>query len=114
MKTILHITSSSEWEKAKLLGAYKAPSLDLSGFIHCSLGHQISDVANGNFRDRQGLVLLEIDENKLQHAVKYEDLGDEGQFYPHLYGPLNIDAVLQAVPFPPEPDGTFRLPDVLK
>lgn len=113
MKQILHITTKIEWEKAKQTGAYTAPSLEKAGFIHCSLAKQIPPVANYNFKGQQGLIILEIDENKLKHDVKYEDLWNEGQLYPHIYGPLNIDAVVRTVPFPPESDGTFKLPSSL-
>jgi uncharacterized protein (DUF952 family) len=113
MKKILHITSISDWENAKKIGVYTAPSLEKAGFIHCSLPHQIPAVANYNFKGQQGLLLLEIVEGKLNHKVKYEDLWNEGQPYPHIYGPLNVDAVARVVPFPPEPDGTFHLPKEL-
>lgn len=113
MKQILHIATKTDWENAKEAGAYTAPSLEKAGFIHCSLAQQIPAVANYNFKGQQGLVILEIDENKLSHDVKYEDLWNEGQLYPHIYGPLNIDAVVKTVPFPPEADGTFKLPKEL-
>ncbi|MNL59300.1 hypothetical protein D3C87_1830140 [compost metagenome] len=113
MKTIFHITKTSDWEKAKYDGVYKAPSLDKDGFIHCSLAHQIPPVANFNFKGQQELVLLEIAQGKLTHDVKFEDLYGEGKDYPHLYGPLNLDAVLRVFPFPPKEDGTFVLPGEL-
>ena len=114
MKQILHITSESDWKKAKQDGVYTAPSLEKAGFIHCSLAKQITPVANYNFKGQQGLIILEIDEKKLKHEVKYEDLWNEGQDYPHIYGPLNLDAVVRTVPFPPESDGTFKLPPALE
>lgn len=113
MKKILHITSKSDWEKANLQGAYTADSLSKAGFIHCSLSHQIPAVANYNFKGQQGLILLEIDESKLSHEVKYEDLWNEGQLYPHVYGPINLNAVIRILPFIPNVDGTFNLPKEL-
>lgn len=112
MKAIYHITKIEDWEKAKQSGMYTAPSLEKEGFIHCSLVHQIPPVANFNFRGQQGLVLLEIDESKLLHKVKFEDLYGEGKDYPHLYGPLNVEAVLRVAAFPPQADGTFLLPSL--
>lgn len=114
MKQILHITTKIDWEKAKKAGVYSAPSLEKAGFIHCSLAQQIPPVANYNFKGQQELIILEIDEYKLKYDVKYEDLWNEGQLYPHIYGPINIDAVVRTVPFPPEPDGTFKLPSSLE
>lgn len=114
MKKILHITTKTDWEKAKQVGVYTAPSLEKAGFIHCSLAQQIPPVANHNFKGQEGLIILEIDEGKVKYNVKYEDLWSEGQLYPHIYGPLNIDAVIRIVPFPPELDGTFKLPSALE
>ncbi len=113
MKKILHITSLAEWEKAKKNGVYTAPSLEKEKFIHCSLIHQITRVANYNFKGREGLVLLEISEDKLRHEVKYEDLYNLNEDFPHLYGDLNLDSVLRVIPFPPKKDGTFELPKEL-
>ena len=113
MKKIMHITTASEWEEAKKSEIYTALSLRTAGFIHCSLVNQIESVANHIFKGQNGLVLLEIDEDKLKSEVKYEDLFNEGQNYPHIYGPLNIDAVLRVLPFPPENDGNFKLPKEL-
>ena len=81
MKKILHITTKTEWERAKQTGVYTAPSLESAGFVHCFLAKQIPPVANYNFKGQQGLIILEIDENKFKHEVKYEDLWSEGQLY---------------------------------
>ncbi len=110
MGKILHITSVSDWKKAQAEGVYTAPSLKKDGFIHCSLGEQVVEVANYNFKGKQGLVLLVIDESKLDHLVKYEDLYNLNEDYPHIYGPLNLDAVVGVVDFPVQNDGTFLLP----
>lgn len=110
MGTILHITSAIEWEKARELGYYAAPSLAKEGFIHCSLAKQIVAVANCNFKGQQGLVLLEISEERLKARVTYEDLYNLHELYPHIYGPVNLDSVLRVVPFPPQENGTFALP----
>lgn len=109
-KTIFHITSEAEWSEATERGFYTAPSLEKAGFIHCSRSHQIPAVAGFNFKGKAGLLLLEIDESKVGPKVVYEDLGNEGQEFPHIYGRLNLDAVVRTWPFPPEKDGTFKLP----
>jgi uncharacterized protein (DUF952 family) len=65
-------------------------------------------VADYIFRGRPGLLLLVIDEAKVKEKVEYEDAGN-GKLYPHIYGPLNLDAVIDTVAFPPQEDGTFVL-----
>ena len=55
-------------------------------------------------------MLLVIDPAQLTAELVYEDCYEAGETFPHLYGPLNLDAVVRVVPFPPLPDGTFTLP----
>lgn len=110
MMLIYHIVKRSDWEISQRRGVYRTPSLEKDGFIHCSLAHQIPSVANYNFKGQSELVLLEIDVGKLIPQVRLEDLYGEGKEYPHIYGELNLDAVLRVVDFPCEVDGTFKLP----
>jgi uncharacterized protein (DUF952 family) len=107
---ILHITSRAEWEAAQRQGVYAADSLAAEGFIHCSTPAQVLGPANAFFRGQAGLVLLQIDPSRLMSPLVYEDLYAGGQDFPHIYGPLNLDAVTGVVDFPPGPDGAFVLP----
>ena len=63
------------------------------------------------FKGKSGLILLVIDDSKVTPEIKYEDAGN-GKLYPHIYGPLNIDAVVKVVDFPPKSDGSFELPNL--
>ncbi len=114
MGFIVHITSRSDWEAAQGTGEYRADSLNLQGFIYCSTPEQVVEVANGLYRGQTGLVLLVIDPAQLRHEVRYEDCYDTGLLFPHLYGPLNPEAVVAVVDFPPQTDGTFALPAALQ
>jgi uncharacterized protein (DUF952 family) len=69
----------------------------------------VLDTANFLFKGRDDLLLLKIDPQKLSAPVKYEDVGD-GRLFPHIYGPLDVSAVIAVVNFPPRDDGTFELP----
>ncbi len=113
MGIILHITSQATWEAARAAGSYQADTLATEGFIHCSTPTQVIGVANGRFRGQTGLTLLCIEETRVRAAVRYEDCDETGQQFPHIYGPLNLDAVTQALPFPPQADGTFALPPLV-
>jgi uncharacterized protein (DUF952 family) len=110
---IYHILASEEWERAFAAGLYRPDSLGSEGFIHAGYREQIPDVANILFAGEQGLVLLCIEPSRVKVPIR-EDLVEfpEGRksLHPHFYGPLNLDAVVQALPFPPLPDGTFALP----
>ena len=105
---ILHICSAGEWQ-ASPDGHYRCASLDHEGFIHCSRPEQVVEVANRLFHGRQGLVLLVIDPELVTAEMRYED-GGNGNFYPHIYGPLNVRAVTAVVAFEPNSDGSFELP----
>jgi uncharacterized protein (DUF952 family) len=107
---IFHITSRSDWEQAQLRGEYLAASLETEGFIHCSNANQVVWVANQFYRNMPDLVLLCIDPTKLKAELRY-DLIETGDSFPHLYGTLNLEAVIQIIDFPPNSDGTFELPD---
>jgi uncharacterized protein (DUF952 family) len=108
MTTILHITQREQWEQAKLVGTYQGDTLDSEGFIHCSTPTQIIKVANTFFPNQKGLVLLLINSDKVDAAIRYE--GVEGELFPHIYAALNVDAVFKVIDFEPGEDGLFRLP----
>jgi uncharacterized protein (DUF952 family) len=106
---ILHIANREQWEKANLEEVYRCDTLDSYGFIHCSTSIQIIKVANDLFRSQKELVLLCIETSKVQSKIIYE-CAESGELYPHIYGPLNNDAVKWVADFEPAKDGTFMLP----
>lgn len=112
---ILHILKRSEWSDALQRGIYEPSTLGSEGIIHCSTAAQTVDTANIFFRGQPDLVLLCIDERRLTAPLKYEapaaaDDARPTALFPHIRGPLNLDAVSRIVDFPCEPDGSFRLP----
>lgn len=118
-RVIYHIATRADWEHALASGEYTRSTADRTlaeeGFIHASQASQVARTANKFYRAAPGdLVLLVIDEGRLRAEVRYEDVsgaGGEGGAelpFPHIYGPLNTDAVLEALPFAAGPDGTFR------
>jgi uncharacterized protein (DUF952 family) len=116
---IFHILNHSEWEVALSRGRYAAASLHVEGFIHCSTLAQVVDTANRFYHRQAGLVVLCVDEARLGAKLKYEApksaRGEAaGELFPHLYGELNVDAVVRVVELPCEVDGSFRLPDGLR
>jgi len=106
-RRLFHIAAEAEWQEARTKGEYAADSLASEGFIHCSEPHQVVPVANTRFRARRDLVLLHIDPEKLRAAVRYENLEGGDELFPHIYGPLNLDAVVDVTPFRPSADGGF-------
>jgi uncharacterized protein (DUF952 family) len=107
MNPILHITPRSQWQAAQAIGSYRADSLNHEGFIHCSQINQVVAVANRFYAGQSGLVLLVIEADRLQSPLRYE--AADGDEFPHLYGALNLDAVVAAIAFEPGAQG-FVLP----
>jgi len=95
-ETILHITTRSAWEAACATGRYEPPSLEQEGFIHLSDPHQVAAVAQARYAGVDGLVLLHVSTERLTAPLKYE--AADGDSFPHLYGALNLDAVIEVTP----------------
>jgi uncharacterized protein (DUF952 family) len=104
---ILHLTTEAAWAAAVRAGAYTADSLASEGFIHCSDPRQVIWVANTRFRHRRDLVLLQIAVAKLEAPIRYENLEGGSDLFPHVYGPLNMSAIVRVTPFLPDNDGAF-------
>ena len=113
MEIILHITRRDQWDRAKAVGLYDTPSLYSQGFIHCSKPDQVIAVANFLFHGQTDLVLLCISTERVEAEIRYENLEGGDQRFPHIYGPLNLNAVTKALDFEPRSDGTFVLPEEL-
>jgi uncharacterized protein (DUF952 family) len=112
MNTILHITQRLQWETAKNLGSYRGDTLDTEGFIHCSTAAQMIGSANRFFKGQQDLVILVIDRDLVQPVVRDEG-AEANNLFPHIYGALNIEAVVQAINFSAAADGLFIWPTEL-
>ena len=111
MPTIFHITKRDDWDRAKQAGTYQAPSLASEGFIHCSTSDQVIRTANRLFQGQTGLVLLEIDTDRVGAEIKYENCEGGQEAFPHIYGPLNPASVVRVMAFEPDEDGRFAALD---
>ena len=90
---LFHITSHEAWSDAKLHGAYRAPSLGTQGFIHLSEERQWPLTLQRFYGGQPGLVLLVLEASLLRAEVRFEPA--DGDLFPHLYGELNLDAVIE-------------------
>ncbi len=107
---IFHIAQEVDWTAAQTTGKYQASSLATEGFIHCSDQHQVLEVAHRLFRDRQDLVLLEINPQRLDVEVRYENCEGGEEQYPHVYGSVPLAAVKAVFTLKPNAVGEFSLP----
>lgn len=112
MNSIFHITTRRAWQAALAAGRYEAESLKSEGFIHLSSARQVVRVANRFFKGQSGLVLLHVNQDLVSSPVKYECV--DGDTFPHVYGLLNLDAVVGVYDFREEAGGGFSLPMELR
>ena len=94
MAFIYHVTTKQEWETAMLKGYYTVPTLESEGFIHCCAEEQVNGVMKRYYAGKKELVKLAIDTGKLISRLKYELVPSVNEHFPHVYGPINLDAVL--------------------
>jgi uncharacterized protein (DUF952 family) len=114
---IYHIARSADWEQARADGVYTTSSVGRTladeGFIHASQASQVTRTANKFYRDVPGdLVVLVIEVGRLDAELRYEDVPGADLPFPHIYGPLNADAVIAAWPLLPGPGGAFEFTPV--
>ena len=110
MAFIYHIATAADWERALREGQYTTSTCGLTlaeqGFIHASTAAQVALVANAFYQGEPDLLLV-IDAGLVGPEIRYEHVPGQAAPYPHIYGPLNVSAVVETRPFEPGPDGQF-------
>ena len=95
METIIyHITTKEAWQQALQQNFYEAASLATEGFIHCSTAQQVNGILQRYFAGKTNLVKLTIDTSKLKSKLQYDFSPSINESFPHIYGTINIDAVI--------------------
>ena len=99
---IFHITDTATWadslRRGKHTGSTRGIDLSEEGYIHCSTADQWPGVVERFYADATDLLLLHIDEDKLTSPLVYEQLPGAPETFPHVYGPINLDAVVTVEP----------------
>lgn len=101
---IFHLALEPAWADAQSSGTYTVSTLGLDladvGFIHCAQADQVPGVYERFYTDvTEQLLLLTIDTDRLTSPWQLDDVPGEPLPFPHVYGPLNVDAVVSAEPF---------------
>lgn len=96
MPLIYHITTESDWNKAKGEGLYIAPSLKDEGLIHCCEQEQISGILSKYYQGKMDVMILTIHTELLRSQLVYEWSPSLEATFPHIYGPINTDCVIAA------------------
>jgi len=110
---IYHLALRDEWRQAVDSGGHYrrstlGRSLEQEGFIHCSFAGQVEVIADLVYRGRRDVVLLVIDPSRLQADLHVENLDGGNELFPHVYGPLPIDAVIRVDAVPLGTDGRLN------
>jgi uncharacterized protein (DUF952 family) len=100
MSRLLHLALQADLDACAALDHYRPAAFDAEGFVHCCRETQLAGVLERYFRDRAGVVLLEIDPGRLTVPVVEEDTTGRGEVFPHIYGPIPWAAVLRREPLP--------------
>ena len=102
---LVHICPRSEWLIAQKSGQYRDTSLEQDGFIHCSQPEQVLEVANHFYAGVPDLILLWFDPEKLASEIRWENM--QGTMFPHIYGPINLDAICSITNLEPDITGSY-------
>ena len=105
---LIHVAIPSAWEQAKPTGRYVPAGFDREGFIHCCHPGQLERVLADHFASANEVLLLVLDLPLISSEVKYERAAN-GDDYPHIYGPIEPIAVMQAIAVG-QVNGTWQLP----
>ncbi|TJW16645.1 MAG: DUF952 domain-containing protein [Mesorhizobium sp.] len=107
---IYKIVPEALWGEAERNGGFTGAPIDVAdGFIHFSTAGQVRETAARHFAGQTGLLLVAVDGARLGDALKYE-VSRGGALFPHLYGPLDLEAVVRVQPLPLGADGMHQFP----
>ncbi len=112
---IYHIALATDWQAALAAGEYRVSTLGRTledeGFLHASTSAQVRGVADAFYGAvREPLVLLTIDERRLTVPLQWDAVPGRPDPFPHLYGPLDVGAVVLATPLLRDAEGRLELP----
>lgn len=110
-KPVYKILAEAALEAAKGEGRFLGTGDDLrDGYIHLSAGHQVAGTLAKHFPGQEDLLLLTLDTGKLGPALKWEPSRD-GEDFPHLYGPLDLAAIVKVDSLELDDDNRHILPE---
>jgi uncharacterized protein (DUF952 family) len=112
MAIIYKICPAKLWATAEAAGIFRGSPVDLEdGFIHFSTADQVAETAARHFSGAADLLLVAVEAGSLGPALRYEP-SRGGALFPHLYGQLDLAAVLWIKPLALSAEGKHLLPDL--
>jgi uncharacterized protein (DUF952 family) len=112
VRSIYKICPASAWREAERQGVYRGSADDArDGFIHFSTASQVAETARKHFCGQTGLFLIEVDADALGGALRWERSRND-ELFPHLYGELDLGAVIGVRDMQARSDGTHDIPEL--
>jgi uncharacterized protein (DUF952 family) len=103
---VFHLTTAADWAAAQASGSYtvstRGRTLAEEGFVHCSSAEQVAGTRARYFSGVPDVVVLEVETDLLSSPWRLEPVGttEGAERFPHVYGPLDLDAVVTVLPDP--------------
>ncbi len=112
MRKIYKICPAPAWREAERQGVYRGSADDSrDGFIHFSTAAQVAETARKHFASQTGLFLVELDADALGEALRWEPSRND-ELFPHLYGELDLGAVIDVFELRTRSDGSHDIPEL--
>ena len=112
MVKIYKICAASAWREAERQGVYRGSADDArDGFIHFSTAAQVAETARKHFSGQRALFLVEVDADALGAGLRWERSRNE-LLFPHLYGELDLGAVMAVMNLNTRSDGGHDVPEL--
>ncbi len=109
---IYKITPASAWREAERQGVYRgSPDDNRDGFIHFSTASQVAETARKHYHGQTGLFLVAVDAEALGDALRWERSRND-ELFPHLYGELDLGAVVEILNLRARSDGGHDVPEL--
>jgi uncharacterized protein (DUF952 family) len=113
VRRIYKICSASAWREAERQGVYRGSADDArDGFIHFSTAPQVAETARKHFAGQRGLFLIEVDADALGQRLRWERSRND-ELFPHLFGELDLGAVIGVLQMHMRSDGTHDIPELV-
>lgn len=94
---IFHIIDETTYTSNVKSGYYVNPSLQKEGFIHFCDFNQLNHVANHYYKNQSELIVLDVNPTRVESKLLFESSSNDGIYYPHVYGPLNLTAIIRII-----------------
>ena len=104
-RSLLHVAVRAELAACAEQADYAPLAFAAEGFVHCCWPEQLGGVLSRYFRGRDDLVLLTLDANRLTALLREEAPPRGTELFPHVYGALPRQAVIEETPIATDADG---------